>query len=94
MEEPIENILTVPVSFILPERDSPEWWALYKQLIDRVKSKNPGNVDICAINLYELDCNLVLCYKAVPAWAPTMSSYPFKFLIVVKETLIEPLELQ
>lgn len=93
MEAPIDGIISVPASFNIPEINSPEWWALYKQLIDRVKSKCPKNIDIRIIDLYTLDHNLVLCYKAVPTWAPSISCYPFKFLVLIKETLIEPLEL-
>lgn len=94
METPVNLVLSVSKTFNLPQEGTPEWYALYKQLMDRIKSRYADSkIDICSTMMYELGDNLVFQYKVVPAWAPSMSTYPYEYAILIREHLVEPLEL-
>ena len=58
-------------------------------LKDKVYNKDCP-IDICSTELYREGENLIFCYKAVPATAATMSSYPYLHaLILNKEQVLK-----
>lgn len=64
---------------------------LYNFIIHTLKLKvyNTGVPrDICCADLYREDGNLIFKFKAVPATAPTMSSYHYTYALILKENNI------
>ena len=67
---------------------SDEWYELYPLISNLIKDKlYPGrNLDICSTSLDKDEFgNIVFKYKAVPATAATMSSFPHYHVLVLKE---------
>ena len=70
------------------EERTEKWYELYdiisKLLKDTVYNDGVPR-DICSTDLYWEDNNLIFQYKAVPATAPTMSSYSYCHALIIKE---------
>jgi len=67
---------------------SDDWYKLYPLLSNLIKDTlYPGRtLDICSTELTKDEFgNIVFKYKAVPATASTMSSFPHYYALVIKE---------
>lgn len=75
------------------EERTDSWYKLYDIISDTLKDKVYNKdypIDICSKELYREGENLIFCYKAVPATAATMSSYPYLHaLILNKEQVLK-----
>jgi hypothetical protein len=85
----INYCIVVPENVnIHAERGTEKWYELYdiisKLLKDTVYNDGVPR-DICGRDLCWEDNNLIFQYKAVPATAPTMSSYPYYHALIIKE---------
>jgi hypothetical protein len=88
MEKRINYCVVVPEGCNLwVDKGSDEWYELSDFLRNTIKEKESGDreVDICSTELYREGSNLIFAFKAVPATAPTMSTFPHYHALIVQE---------
>lgn len=84
----IDYCIVVPVDTFDVVRGTEEWYNLYTIFSKMIKEQlyQSKNLDICSMDLYWEDGNLVFTYKAVPALAPTMSAYPRYHALIIHDS--------
>lgn len=92
--ETINYCITLPQGVnIHAEEGTADWYKLYDIISDILQDKvyNDGvSRDICSRDLSWEGENLIFSYKAVPATAASMSSYPhYHALIICEEQLVK-----
>ena len=72
---------------IYPKEGTDKWYELYEIISKLLKDKvYTGRVlDICSRDLYREGSNLIFRYKAVPATAPTMSTFPYYHALIMNK---------
>ena len=87
--ETINYCITLPQGVnINAEERTADWYKLYDIISDIIQDKvyNDGVVrDICSRDLSWEGENLIFSYKAVPATAASMSSYPYYHALIITE---------
>ena len=89
-------MVTINYCLVVPsvnvEEGTSEWYDLMGYIRDLLKDKlyKGMSYDICSTDLYWKDSNLIYEYKAVPASARTMASYPhYHALIISANSLVK-----
>jgi hypothetical protein len=88
--ETINYCLVVPSVNV--EEGTTVWYDLMGYIRDLLKEKlyKGVSLDICSTDMYWKDSNLIYEYKAVPASARTMASYPhYHALIISANSLVK-----
>jgi hypothetical protein len=83
----IDYCIVVSIDMFDVERGTDKWYNLYDILSKMVKEQlyKGKALDICSMDLCWENGNLVFAYKAVPASAPTMSSYPHYHALIIHD---------
>ena len=89
-------MVTINYCLVVPsvnaEEGTSQWYDLMGYIRDLLKDKlyKGRSYDICSTDLYWKDSNLIYEYKAVPASARTMASYPhYHALIISANSLVK-----
>lgn len=85
--EKINYCIVAPVDIFNVEKGTDEWYNLYSIFSKMIKEQlyQGRSLDICSTNLSWENGNLVFAYKAVPASARTMSTYPHYHALIIHE---------
>jgi len=85
--EKINYCIVVPRDMFDVEKGTDKWYNLYDVFSKMIKEQlyQGRALDICSTSLSWEDGNLVFAYKAVPASASTMSSYPHYHALIIHD---------
>jgi hypothetical protein len=91
MENRINYCIVVPAETDLYAKEfSDEWYELYNLLRNIIREKlySHRQDDICSVQLYRENENLIFAYKVVPVTAASMSAYSHYHALIVKDSQI------
>jgi hypothetical protein len=88
MEKRINYCIVVPDEFnLFVEEGSDKWYDLADFLRNTIKEQKYADreLDICSTELYREGSNVIFAFKAVPAAAHTMTTFPHYHALIVGE---------